>query len=267
MTSTSEPSGRQGMLVSPDWLAQHLDHSTIKVVDVRSPEAYAEGHIPGAVHLPMSALQTFRDGTPEMLVEQSAFEKQVGQVGIHEHDTLVFYDDMWGMLAARVLWSFERYGYQAVYLLDGGWDRWVEEGRPTTQEATRLPPTIYHATPVDERDAPHEWVRAHLDAPDVLLLDARSPNEYAHGHVPGAVNWEWMRALLAGSAASWRPAEEIRAELEALGITPDKEIVAYCQSGVRSAHVYFTLRNLGYPRVRNYDGSWLAWSLKEVHHE
>ena len=266
MAFTTDKPNQQALLVSPDWLAEHLGRPSVKVVDVRPSGAYVQGHIPDAIHLPMSALQTFRDGTPEMLVDQSAFEERVGQAGIGMEDTLVFYDDMWGMLAARVLWAFERYGHRAVCLLDGGWDGWVGEGRPTTKEATRFPPAVYRATPVDERDAPHDWVRAHLGDARVLLLDARSPNEYAHGHLPGAVNWEWTRALPA-DGYFLRPAEEIRAELEALGITPDKEIVAYCQSGARSAHVYFVLRCLGYPRVRNYDGSWLAWSLKEVRRE
>jgi thiosulfate/3-mercaptopyruvate sulfurtransferase len=255
------------LVISPDWLADQLNQPSVKVVDVRLPEAYADGHIPGAINLPLPSLQTLRDGIPEMLIDQPEFEARMGQFGICETDTVVLYDAMWSMPAARVLWAFERYGHEAVYLLDGGLDLWSIEGRPLTTDPLVLSPTTYRATPVDERDAPHEWLRPHLNDPGIVVVDARTPNEYSQGHVPGAINWDWSNALPPDGHSSLRPVDELRAELEALGVTPDKEIVAYCHSGVRSAHVYFTLRHLGYPHVRNYDGSWLAWSMKEAEYE
>ncbi|MFQ5858052.1 MAG: sulfurtransferase, partial [Anaerolineae bacterium] len=264
MAPTTHRSTQSKLLVSPEWLADHIGQPAIKVVDVRSPEAYADGHIPGAVNLPLPGLQTFRDGTPEMLVELPEFEARLGQVGIRETDTVILYDHMWGMPAARVLWALERYGHEDARILDGGIDQWEADGRPLTRNTPALSPTTYHARPVDVGEASHDWLRAHLNDPDILVVDTRTPNEYQQGHIPGAINWDWMNAVPFNSPSALRPDGELRAELEALGVTPDKEIVAYCRSGARSAHLYFALRHLGYPRVRNYDGSWLAWSAKET---
>jgi len=258
---------QQSLLVSSEWLADHIHEPSVKAVDVRLAEAYASGHIPGAVSLPLPVLRTYRDGTPEMLVGQSEFEARMGHLGIRETDTVVLYDEMWGLPAARVLWALERYGHEEVYILDGGLDRWKAEGRRVVTNSSAITPATYHATPVNEREAPHDWLRTHLDDPDLVVIDTRTPNEYHQGHVPGAINWDWMNAVPDDIHLTLRPDDELRAELEALGVTPDREIVVYCRSGVRSAHLYFTLRDLGYPRVRNYDGSWLAWSAREEHRE
>lgn len=267
MVPTTQTITKPKLLVSPEWLAGRIGQPTVKVVDVRSPDVYADGHIPGAVNLSLPTLQTFRDGTPEMLVGQPEFEARVGQLGVRETDTVVLYDEMWGMPAARVLWALERYGHEDAHILNGGLDRWKAEGRPLTANSPAPSPTTYHATPVNEREASHDWLRTHLNDPAIVVVDTRTPNEYRQGHVPGAINWDWMNAVPVDSHATLRPDDELRAELEALGVTPDKEIVVYCRSGARSSHTYLTLRHLRYPRVRNYDGSWLAWSVKEVHRE
>lgn len=251
-------------LASTAWLAENSSQPAIKLVDVRFPEIYADGHLPGALNLPLPALATTRDGVPEMLLDQAAFEARLGELGIQETDTVVLYDGMWGLPAARALWALERFGHEDVRILEGGFDRWKTEGRPLTTNSPAPSPTRYRATLSDQRVATHTWLREHLADPDVLIVDTRTPKEYAQGHVPGAVNWDWANALPADNASALRPAGELHTELESLGVTPEKEIVVYCRSGARSAHTYFTLRHLGYPKIRNYDGSWLAWSLKEV---
>lgn len=255
------------LLVSAEWLADRIREPTLKVVDVRLPEGYAHGHIPGAINLPLPVLQVFHDGTPEMLAGQTEFETRLGERGIRETDTIVLYDEMWGMPAARVLWSLERYGHQDAYILDGGLDRWKAEGRPLTTNSPPSTPATYRARPANDCEASHDWLRNHVNDPDIVVVDTRTPNEYRQGHVPGAINWDWMNAIPDHSASTLRPDDELRAELESLGVTPDKEIVVYCRSGTRSAHTYFTLRHLGFPGVRNYDGSWLAWSIKERYRE
>ena len=255
------------LLISTEWLATHIDQRDVKVVDVRLPDVYADGHLPEAVNLPLPALATVRDGVPEMLIKQAEFEARLGAPGICETDTLVLYDGMWGLPAARALWALERYGHRSVHILDGGFDRWKAVGRPLTTNSPAPAPTAYRATSIDDRLATHDWLVAHLDDPDVVVVDTRSPKEYNDGHVPSAVNWDWMLSVPGDNSSPVRPADELRPELTALGITPDKEIVVYCRSGARSAHTYFTLRGLGYPRVRNYDGSWLAWSAKEAQNE
>ena len=106
-----------------------------------------------------------------------------------------------------------------------------------------------------------------MQRPDLLLLDTRSRSEYAQGHLPGAICWDWMNGVPLQGWETMRPATELRTELELLGITPDKEIVTYCRSGARAAHTYLLLRNLGYPRVRLYDGSWLEWCSRVLKEE
>jgi thiosulfate/3-mercaptopyruvate sulfurtransferase len=251
------------LLMATDWLADNITQPATKVVDTRLPEAYAEGHIPHALNLPLPALQTVREGVPEMLVDSDELEARLGQMGIRETDTVVLYDSMWGLPSARVFWALECLGHARLYILDGGLDRWQQEGRSLAHNAPPTTPVTYRAQPVDAAEASHAWLRDRLNHPDLVVVDTRTPTEYAAGHLPGAVNWDWMNAVPPGSSSVVRPAEELRPELEALGITPDREVVVYCRSGARSAHTYFTLRYLGYPRVRNYDGSWLAWSLKE----
>lgn len=267
MPVTTQTMTQPKLLISPEWLADRLSQPGVKVIDVRSTDAYANGHIPGAISLPLPALQASREGVPEMLVGQPEFEARMGERGIRETDTAVLYDETWGMPAARVFWALERYGHKDARLLDGGLDRWQAAGWPVTTNPPSPSPASYRGLPVDEREAAHDWLRAHLDDPNSVIVDTRTPKEYNQGHVPGAINWDWMNAVPVDSQSTLRPDGELRAELEALGVTPDKEIVVYCRSGARSSHLYFTLRHLGYPRVRNYDGSWLAWSAKEVQHE
>lgn len=263
MVLTVKTTPQSRLLVSADWLATHSSQPDVKLVDVRSPNIYTDSHLPNALNLPLPALATVRDGVPEMLIDQPAFENRLGQLGLRETDTIVLYDGMWGLPAARALWALERYGHKSVHVLDGGFDAWQVEGRPLTNNSSATTArTIYHATPIDDRVATHDWLVAHLNDPDIVVVDTRTPNEYRAGHVPGAVNWDWMMSVPAGNSSPIRPPAELRTELASRGITPDREIVVYCRSGARSSHTYFTLRYLGYPRVRNYDGSWLAWSAK-----
>lgn len=262
--TTKSYTNQDNLLVSEQWLADNIDRPTIKVVDTRLPDAYATGHIPGASSLPLSALQTVRDGIPEMLLGSDELAAQLGRIGIQEMHTVVLYDGMWGLPSARVFWALECLGHRSVHILDGGIDRWQQEGGPLTREASHAESVTYRGRRVERPEATHGWLLNRLGDADLVVVDTRTAKEYAGGHVPGAVNWDWMNAVPEDSQCVLRPKDELRAELEALGITPDREIVVYCRSGARSAHTYFTLRFLGYSRVRNYDGSWLAWSLKEV---
>jgi thiosulfate/3-mercaptopyruvate sulfurtransferase len=251
-----------GLIVSTDWLAAHLDAADLRLVDVRSANEYAEGHLPGAVQLDLGALAQEEDGVPGMLIDPAAYAAVMGQLGIDADSAVVLYDSNWGMPAARVLWTLHRFGHHKTALLDGGWDRWQEEARPATTNPHVPQATRFAPHPDDSRLAELSWVQAHLDDPDVVLVDTRTPGEYAQGHLPGALNWDWMNGVPVGRWDTLRPVAELYSELAALGITPDKEIVTYCRSGARASHTYLLLRHLGYPRVRNYDGSWLEWSAR-----
>jgi thiosulfate/3-mercaptopyruvate sulfurtransferase len=248
------------LIVPPDWLAQHLEHPGLRLLDVRTAESYAQGHIPNAVRVELAALTGTVNGVPGMLLPPEPFAARMSQLGVDQEKTVMIYDDNWGLPAARVLWSLACYGHSQVAVLNGGWDRWYQESRPITSEPFVPPPARFVVQPADEHLAERAWLLERLDDPNTVLVDTRTAGEYVQGHLPGAIRWDWMNGVPVGSWDAVRPAEELRTELANLGITPDKEIVTYCRSGARAAHTYLLLRYLGYPRVRNYDGSWLEWS-------
>jgi thiosulfate/3-mercaptopyruvate sulfurtransferase len=255
------------LLVTPDWLEGQLEREDIAIIDVRSADEYAEGHVPNAIHLELSQWTHAEDGVPGMLLDAESFARLVGNAGIGNDTTLIIYDSNWGMPAARVLWSFLRYGHSAVTVLNGGWDAWEEKGLPTSTQTPSPKPVTYTPQPVDEHLAQRSWLKAQSERSDFVVVDTRTPTEYAQGHLPNSVNWDWLNAVPVGEWQAVRPQAEILAELAQLGITPDKEVVTYCRSGARAAHTFLVLRHLGFARVRNYDGSWLDWSLKELGQE
>ena len=249
-----------GLLVTPQWLAQRLQNPALCLLDVREAASYDEGHIPGAIQVALASLSREIDGVPGMLLPQDAFAREMSRLGVSRGRSVVIYDDNWGLPAARVLWALARYGHDHVADLDGGIDRWQEEGYAISVEPTKAAPTTFQPQARDEQLATRTWLRKRLVDPDLVLLDTRAPGEFAAGHLPGAVCWDWINGVPMGSWDTLRPAGELREELARLGVTPEKEIVTYCRSGARAAHTYLLLRHLGFPRVRLYDGSWLDWS-------
>ena len=268
MTDNSHPTAQPpvctlpGLLVTTQWLEEHLDAPDLRIVDVRPADAFGEGHIPGAVQVDLAALATTVDGVQGMLINADAFAATMSQLGIDSDHAVVLYDSNWGMPAARVLWTLAYYGHSNAAVLNGGWDRWEEEGRASSKSLKLPMPTRFVPNPPPPVLAELNWLQSRLDDPNLVLIDTRTPNEYAAGHLPNAINWDWMNGIAVEGWDTMRPADELAAELAALGITPDKEIVTYCRSGARAAHTYLLLKNLGYPRVRNYDGSWLEWSAR-----
>jgi thiosulfate/3-mercaptopyruvate sulfurtransferase len=203
------------------------------------------------------------DGVPGMLLPPERYAEAMSHLGIGPETTVIAYDDNRSMPASRLVWGLLRYGHKNAAILEGGWNGWLQHGYPITQDE---PPTFsahFVPQPDDSTIAELAWLRSRIGMPDFVLIDTRRPDEYAQGHIPGAIHWEWVNSLLDGTE-TLRPDKDVRAELEALGITPDKEIVTYCRSGARASHTFLLLRRLGYPRVRNYDGSWLEWSAREL---
>lgn len=248
-----------GVIVSPKWLVSNLEHPGLRLLDVRERRSYERGHIPGAGHLDLASLDREVDGVPGMVLPAEAFAEKVGQAGIAADDTVILYDDNWGLPAARVLWALALYGNNEAAVLNGGIDRWQDEGRPLTSGSFRATPASFRPEREEKHLATGQWIKEHLGHPDVLYLDTRAPGEHAAGHLPGAVCWDWINGVPMGSWNAVRSADSLMKELAGLGVTPDKEIVTYCRTGMRAAHTYLLLRHLGFPRVRLYDGSWLHW--------
>jgi len=264
---------RPEMLVSTSWLAEHLSDPGLVVAESDEDVLlYETGHIPGAVKLDWHT--ELNNPVTRDYVDGAGFARLMSDKGISRDTTLVLYGDRNNWWAAYALWVCTLFGHPDLRLLDGGRAKWIAEGRDLTTVATLRSRTDY---PVIERDdntvrAFRDQVLAHLGQP---LIDVRSPGEYTGellhmpdypqegalrgGHIPGAKSVPWSRA--AADDATFRT----RKELEAIyagdaGLRPDDDVVVYCRIGERSSHTWFVLHHLlGYPTVRNYDGSWTEW--------
>ncbi|MDE3090962.1 MAG: sulfurtransferase [Chloroflexota bacterium] len=251
------------ILVDVGWLSQHLTDPNTRLLDVRAsdprlPVGYRMGHIPGAVALDVGRdFFVYADG-----VMQLAAPDRIADVfarhGMANDTRVVIYDEWTGQLAAFTYWVLRYLGHRDVKILHGGWAAWRNNQGEVTREVPPIAPATYRAQPNDDARATAEWIQANAGRPDVFLLDTRTEEEYAMGHIPGAVNLSYDFSLEMRTQ-TFKDAAVLRALLEAIGATPDKEIVAYCASGARSAHMFATLQLLGYPRVRNYDGSMADW--------
>jgi thiosulfate/3-mercaptopyruvate sulfurtransferase len=239
-------------------------------------EAYGRGHIPGA--LAVHWRHDLQDPVRRDFIGPEAFAALMDRLGI-DHDTeVVLYGGNSNWFAAYAYWYFRYYGHQAVRLLDGGRRTWELEGRPLTTEVPEVAPGQGYRTgePVTEIRALRTQVQEALEnGHGAALVDVRSPAEFSgeimapphlpqegaqrRGHIPGAANIPWAKAVDPETGAFLPPAQ-LRSLYEAQGLTPDREVIAYCRIGERSAHTWFVLHELlGYPRVRNYDGSWTEW--------
>ena len=239
----------------------------ILVVDMTALEQYRCGHIPGAVHLDFVDITGERPPTSGLLPEAAAFNRVLRAIGLREGMHLVAYDESGGLKACRLLWTLHAHGFQSFSLLNGGLEAWQAEGLSLeTQDILPTPSTIeLEYTRDGVRTA--EEILARLGQPGVVLLDTRSACEYlGHdrrsargGHIPGAIHFEWSRALDPLSHHRFRSPNILRDELAAAGITTDKEVIAYCQTHRRSSVSWFILRLLGFEKAYGYPGAWSDW--------
>lgn len=259
---------RLPLVAGSDAIAPLLGRSDIVVIDMTAPASSAAGHIPGARHLDYDEIVTSRPPALGLLAPAPQVAAVCRRLGIGADTTVVATDSDGGGRAARLLWTLAAWGHERLCLLDGGTPAWIADGHPlTTADPPPPPPTDF--VPVENEGviADRDWITANMGRDDVVLLDTRSPGEFdgtdiraaRGGHIPGAVNYEWTRAMDEGRERRLRPAGELRAELAALGVTPDREVVVYCHSHHRSAHTWLVLRHLGLPRVRGYHGAWSEW--------
>jgi thiosulfate/3-mercaptopyruvate sulfurtransferase len=262
------------VLVTTDWLAEHLNDDGVVVAEVdENPDLYDEGHITGAVKLHWR--DDLQDPVERDLVDKPTFERLLSERGIANDTTLVLYGDKNNWFAAYAYWYLKIYGHGDVRILDGGRQKWADEAREFTTETPKPRQADYKA---DERDESirtyRESVRAQIGEQSKALVDVRSPQEYSGdliappgyeqegaqraGHIPTAASIPWATAVR--DDGTFKSADELRELYEGKGVTPEKEVTAYCRIGERSAHTWFVLRELlGYERVKNYDGSWTEW--------
>jgi thiosulfate/3-mercaptopyruvate sulfurtransferase len=245
-------------------VVDRLDDPDLQLVEVTpAGTGYVLGHPPGAVYLDLDDVLVSRTPAgPRALPPLGDVAAVLGRHGVAPHRQIVICDEIGGTSAALVLWVLEYLGFPRVSVLEGGIERWMAEGRPETTALPVIEPASFTPLPREDRRATAGWIAARLHDDGVRLLDCRTPGEYEEGHLPGARLRPWDRTLSRRAYQAFRPEEELRSELRSLGVTEEREIVTYCASGQRSAHTYLTLRVLGFPRVRNYDGSWAEWGSR-----
>lgn len=267
---------RPEVLVSTQWVAENL-HRTDEIRLVESNEdvlLYSTGHIPNAVHIDWVA--DLNDPIRRDYIDAEDFEALMARHGIGNDTTVIFYGDKNNWWAAYALWVFKLFGHEKAKIMDGGRQKWIAEGRELTRVTPSFPSTHYRAnTRQDEQiRAYRDEVLAHIAA-EQPLVDVRSPQEYRGellhmpgspqegalrgGHIRGAVNVPWSRAV--DEDGTFKDAPALRAIYEdEQGLSPEQDVIAYCRIGERSSHTWFVLTYLlGYPSVRNYDGSWTEW--------
>ena len=262
------------VLVDTEWAEQHLEDPNVRFVEVDvDTSAYESGHIPGAVG--WNWKRDTQDSVLRDIVNQENFQELLERSGISENTEVVLYGDTDNWFAAFAFWLLDYYGHPKTRLVDGGRKKWVDEGRQTTTDSPE-PESGQYRVGEARKDlrALQTDVLEGLGETDRALVDVRSPQEFvgeliapAHlpqegsqrgGHIPGAANIPWSQAVQ--EDGTFKSAAELREIYEAKGISPDKDVIAYCRIGERSSHTWFALKHLlGYDNVRNYDGSWTEW--------
>ena len=264
------------VLVSTEWVAAHLDDPDVRVIESNEdPLLYPSGHVPGAVEVDWAS--DLNDPVRRDYLDRAAFAALMSRIGVTPETTVVFYGDKSNWWACYAFWVFQLFGHTRARVMDGGRRKWELEKRPLVRQKPDIAPTTYAAPERDDRR-----IRAFRD--QVLhhqgllkpLIDVRSPQEFSGerthmpeypqegvlrgGHIPGAKNVPWARAADPDDG-TFKPAADLRAIYEGeAGLQPADDVITYCRIGERSSHTWFVLtRLLGYPNVRNYDGSWTEW--------
>jgi thiosulfate/3-mercaptopyruvate sulfurtransferase len=257
------------LLWTVDELKSRLQDPRLVIMDLRPPEAYSNGHIPGARSFDIFGISLI-DTRPEPLRAYLwIIEHLIQAKGINSDSTVVLYDDVAGMRSARLFWFLEFFGHEDVHILNGGFNAWQESGLPITQEAMIPTPGNFKMKQRRELLATADDVLAGLGNPSTVIVDTRTDEEYTGqlvraargGAVPGAVHLEWTNNL--DARGFFKSAGELTQMYASRGIRPENEVIPHCHGGYRSAHTYVALRLIGYPKVRNYLGSWGEWGNRQ----
>ena len=272
------PTTATEVLLSTEEVAARLGDPSLRILEVdEDTEAYGRGHLPGA--LAVHWKRDLQDPIRRDFIGPEAFAALMDRLGIGDDTQVILYGGNSNWFAAYAYWYFRCYGHLPIQLLDGGRRSWELEGRPLTTEVPQTTPTRGYR--VKSQSDTIRALRGRVEqaiaagSESVRLVDVRSPAEYLGevmapphlpqeaaqrpGHIPGAVNIPWSKAV-DPETGTFLPEERLRSLYEGQGVTPDLEVVAYCRIGERSAHTWFVLHELlGYPQVRNYDGSWTEW--------
>lgn len=259
------------LILEPAELARNLSADNLLIVDLCKAEIYAYQHIPGAVHLEYAHIIAAEPPVMGLLPDDEQLSEVFSAIGMTKDSHVVAYDDEGGGKASRLLWTLDVIGHQGFSLLNGGLRAWLADQHPVDKARPQITLSDYQVSQSGKATVDKAYLLAHLNDPEVALLDARTPAEYRGidmragrgGHIPRAVNMDWTLALDAENNGRLKLESELRALLAARDITPDKEIITYCQTHHRSSHTYIVLKALGYPRIKGYPGGWSEWGNSE----
>jgi thiosulfate/3-mercaptopyruvate sulfurtransferase len=264
----SESYSNSDAIVDVKWLSEHLNDEGLRIIDLDAGGYFEEGHIEGALVIDVGGeASDVQSKVPGMIAPAAQIELLLENNGISNDDTVVVYDEGGNTRAARMYWVLKYYGHEDVRLLNGGKLAWIGRGFGLSKAEPSLEKTDYLIGEVNaEYRVALEDVLDNLDNPDFIILDVRSPEEYVgstggskrNGHVPGAVNVDWRLSM--NPDGTIKGPDELRELYRQAGVSPDKKIITYCRTGVRSAYSWFVLKELlGFPEVSMYDGSWVEW--------
>lgn len=265
MTAAIKGYSTDGLVTTAEALMERIEEPGLVVIDTRPLEEYREGHLPRARHIDLFRLRLKESSDSGLGAFNQTMEHVFSDAGVTPDSTVVFYEDSSGHRAARGVFLMEYLGHPRASLLDGGLAAWKAAGGGLTTVPYEPRRGSFSATLHEELLASCQYVLNCLERDAVVLLDARRPTEHTGeevraargGHIPRAVNIDWRQNLDASGA--FKSAEALRALYSSHGVTPDKEIVVYCQGGYRSSNSWLALKLIGYPRVRNYLASWAEW--------
>jgi len=255
-------------------LSQKYSREDYKVIDLRKPEKYKQGHIPNAINIWRTDIVNSEKDYGGMMAKRAVIESLLGKLGIKNGDQIIIYDDKGLCDAARLWWILDFYGYSKVKLLNGGFTKWKKENRPVSLETVVLEKTSFTFTNSTDKKTHYadiDEVKSAISDSNVVLLDTRELEEYTgsfmkkgayrSGRIPSSSWCNWSETVDYKNSTQFKEIEKLKNIYVSKGITTDKEIIVYCQSGARSAHTTFVLTQLlNYPNVKNYDGSWIEWS-------
>ncbi len=255
------------LIIEADELEKHLADDNLRIIDLSKDETYLQTHIPGAVHLQYPRILHVEKPVMGLVPDSGTLSQVLSSLGVGPDTHVVAYDDEGGGKASRLLWTLDIIGHSGFSLLNGGLHAWANEGHTLESGSVQVTPGHYDVSIGDKGIVNKDYILEHLEDPNVVLLDTRSIQEFSGekcfaargGHIPHAINLDWMLTMDQQRNLRFLPDEQILNMLNDLGITPDKEVIAYCQTHHRSSHTYILLKHLGYKNIEGYPGAWSEW--------
>lgn len=254
-------------LIEPEQANKLLKQEYLIIIDLSRAESYQQHHLEGAINLNYKHLISDLLPAPGALPGLNKLNALFDALGLLQDTTVLVYDDEGNGKASRFIWTLDVIGHTRYFMLNGGIHAWLDEGYPISREACRPQPDTTVRRLHDAPRADKNYILSLLGSTDHVLLDTRSLAEYRgerggglrRGRIPGAVHFDWLEGVDRHNSLRYPPEQALRMKLDALGVTPDKEIIPYCYIFHRASHTYAMLKHLGYPNVKGYAGSWSEW--------